>query len=511
MNVSVKTFNISLLISICFVFSSHAEKSTEAKMNACIPCSEIKGLRLPDVTITEANEIKTDKDNQDVSHCQIKGVIGKEIHFELLLPDKWNGRFAMGGGGGFVGSVQNGARYSLNQGFATAGTDTGHQGNGLKADWAYNNMERQVNFGHLAIHRTAEVSKVLIYNYYCSGPEYSYFVGCSRGGGQAMMEAQRYPDDFDGIVAMAPAFNWPEIAAEFIQNSQALYPDPLDIDNPAVTRENLKILQEAVLDACDENDGVKDRLITDPRDCNFKLSDLNPCPDGQPGDDCFTKDQLEAIKTIYDGVVIDGKEVYPGFPFGGENEDDGWISWIVGPMASLKPLNFPTLHYAFGTEMFKYLVYNDPNWDYSKYDYSNFFEETQYAASYLNATSTDYSGLKKNDGKIILVHGWEDAALSALATIDHYEAVMESDPEYDSFMKLYLLPGVLHCAGGRGPFETDWLQLVQKWVESGETPDRVVVSKKENGEVIMSRPVFPYPKTAVYDGKGDPNLESSFK
>jgi feruloyl esterase len=372
-------------------------------------------------------------------------------------------------------------------------------------------MERQVNFGHMGIHRTAEVSKVLIYNYYCSDPEYSYFVGCSRGGGQAMMEAQRYPEDFNGIVAMAPAFSWPATAAEFIQNIQTLYPDPEDLENPVVTMDNLRILQEAVLNACDELDGVKDGILNDPRDCDFELSNLPQCPDDQPGRDCFTQKQVEAIKIIYSGVIVDGKEVYPGFPFGGENEDGGWKNWIVGPTPSLKPLNYPSLQYGFGTEMFKYLVFQDPEWDYSTYDYTDFFRNTEYAASYLNATSTDYSGLKNNNGKIILVHGWEDAALSALSTIDHFESVKEADPDADNYMKLYLLPGVLHCVGGPGPFRVDWLKVIKDWVEQGSAPDRIIVTKEEKEEVVMSRPVFPYPRKAIYDSKGDPNLESSFK
>jgi feruloyl esterase len=326
-----------------------------------------------------------------------------------------------------------------------------------------------------------------------------------------MMEAQRYPEDFDGIVAGAPAFNWPEIAAEFIQNIQVLYPDPDDLQNPVVSLDNLKLLQESVLIACDELDGLKDDIINDPRDCNFELSNLPICPDDQSAGECFTKNQIEAIRTIYKGVVIDGEKVYPGFPFGGESEKGGWIDWIVGPNEDLKILNFPSLQFGFGTEMFKYLVFNDPKWDYSNYDYSNFLEETEWAAAYLNATNSDYSGFEKNGGKIILWHGWEDAALSALSTIDHYESVEALDPEVGNFMKLYLLPGVLHCAGGRGPWMIDWLKVIQNWVENGETPDRLVLTKPEEGKVVMSRPVFPYPRKAIYDGKGDPNLESSFK
>ena len=209
----------------------------------CLPCEELTNLELPDIAITQAS-----LEEEPVAHCKVVGRIGSEINFELLLPQDWNGRFAMGGGGGFVGSIQNIANKSISKGYATAGTDTGHQGNGIRADWALNNMERQVNFGHLAVHRTAIVSKVIISQFYCAKPEYSYFVGCSRGGGQAMMEAQRYPDDFDGIVTGAPAFNWPAFGAEFIQNIKAIYPNPDRLNDPVITADNLKLLQSLILD-----------------------------------------------------------------------------------------------------------------------------------------------------------------------------------------------------------------------------------------------------------------------
>jgi feruloyl esterase len=506
-----KSGTVSLIFAFCFGVAL-AQPGDDLIVNSCIPCSEIKDLRLPDVTILEATEVTPEStENGERAHCKVLGRIDKEINFELLLPMEWNGRFAMGGGGGFVGSIQNMARFSHRKGFATAGTDTGHQGNGIKADWALNNMERQLNFGYMAIHRTSEVSKVLIFNYYCADPEYSYFLGCSRGGGQAMMEAQRYPEDFDGIVAMAPAFDWPAIAAEFVQNSKALYPDPQNLTEPVITKDNQKLLQEAVLNSCDEIDGLKDGLITDPRECDFDPDDLPLCPDGNPGPECFTKEQIQTIKTIYAGVSVNGKDVYPGFPYGGENRNAGWNNWIVGPDASLKPLGFPSLQFGFGTEMFKYLVYNDPDWDYSKYNFEDFFKDTEYAASYLNASNPDYSAFKKSGGKIIFMHGWEDPALSALATIEHFESVLQIHPDADSFTKLYLLPGVLHCGGGPGPDQVDWLNVIRDWVEKGEAPDRLVVNKLKKGEVVLSRPVFPYPRTAVYDGQGDPNIEGSFK
>jgi hypothetical protein len=208
---SIRNFFSSMVLMIFIVSFSIAQVSTDTDKYPCMPCEELKNLMFPDVIVSETTQME-----EPVAHCKVVGVIGKEINFELLLPKDWNSRFIMGGGGGFVGSVQNIARSSINDGYATAGTDTGHEGIGIKADWALNNMERQVNFRHLAVHRTAIVSKEIIRRFYCSDSEYSYFLGCSRGGGQAMMEAQRYPDDFDGIVAGAPAFNWPAIGAEFI-------------------------------------------------------------------------------------------------------------------------------------------------------------------------------------------------------------------------------------------------------------------------------------------------------
>ena len=482
-----------------------AQGISDADKTPCISCEEVKNLRLPDVTISETEMVE-----EGTSYCKVLGIIGKEIQFELLLPNAWNTRFVMGGGGGFVGSIQNVARSRVHDGYATAGTNTGHEGPGIKADWALYHMERQVNFGHLAVHRTAEVSKALIDQYYCAYPEYSYFIGCSRGGGQALIEAQRYPDDFDGIVAAAPVIDWPATGAEFIQNIQILYPDPEKLNEPVITQAHLQLLQSAVLEQCDTLDGVKDHILNDPRECAFDFSLLPRCPDDAGGKDCFTAAQIKAVQGIYEGVANQEGAIYPGFPFGCENEPGGWLPWIVGPNQGSMELGFPSLHFAFGTEMFKYLVFQDPDWNYATYDFSNLSEDARYAAAYLNATSTDYSAFKNRGGKMIMYHGWNDPALSAYTAIEHYEAAKEKDSEIEEYIRFFLLPGVLHCGGGPGPGEADWLELVRVWVEEGQAPERVLVSKTENDEVIMSRPVFPYPSTVVYDGSGDPNVESSF-
>lgn len=491
-----------ILLMMSLFHLTYAQTGTPS----CLPCAELTQLRLPDLRIDRAESLAT-----PVPHCKVRGTIGTEIHFELLLPDQWNTRFAMGGGGGFVGSVQNMAAFTLLKGYATVGTDTGHEGNGLKADWALDHMERQVNFGHLAVHRTAETSKAIIRQYYCAEIAYSYFLGCSRGGGQAMMEAQRYPEDFDGIVAGAPAFNWPAIGAEFIQNCQVLYPDPGQLERPVISFANLKLLHDQVLQQCDALDGLKDNILNDPRECRLDFAAFPQCPNNTAAEDCFTKQQLEAIRTVYAGVFDKDQEIYPGFPPGGENEADSWRSWITGPDPGTMTLNFPSLQFGFSTEMFKYLVFQDPTWDYSKFDFTDFDKHTRYASSYLDATSTDYSAFKNRGGKMILFHGWNDPAISAYATIDHYEQVLRQDAGGKEYLRLFLLPGVLHCGGGPGPGTVDWIELIQNWVEKDAAPDRVVLAKMDGNKVMMTRPVFPYPEKARYDGKGDPKQESSFQ
>ena len=500
----IKSFQIILLTLLLFNISV-AQTSDESEKIPCIPCEQMMKVRLPDVKISQSEQIQ-----EPVPHCKVSGVIGTEINFELLLPNSWNTRFIMGGGGGFVGSVQNQVSWTINHGYATVGTDTGHQGEGISGGWALNNMERQLNFAHLAVHRTAVVSKEIIRQFYCFPADYSYFVGCSQGGSQGMMEAQRYPDDFDGVVAGAPAFNKVAIGAKNIQNAQAMYPNPTKLDEPFLSTAKLALLQTKILKKCDAIDGVKDQIINDPMACDFTIDLLPLCPENTDRDDCFTSNQIDAIKTVYAGVYDQGIEIHPGFPFGGENEKWGWFSWIVGPNQETMRSGFPTLQFGIGTEMLKYLVFQDPDWDYSSYDFSDFSNTTGYASAYLDATSTDYSAFKKSGKKMILYHGWSDNALSALATINHYETVEKEDEEIRDYIRLFLLPGVLHCGGGPGPGHVNWINIIRNWVENGIAPERVILSKSADEKVSMTRPVFPYPIKAIYNGEGDPNIESSF-
>ena len=451
-------------------------------------------------------------------HCQVKGVIDGEINFELHLPlvDAWNGRFAMGGGGGFVGSVQNSllrpnppAVSALEDGYATAGTDTGHRGSITDASWALDNDTAERNFADRAIHVVTDVSKQITEHHYGRRIEHSYFMGCSRGGGQAMIASQRYPEDYDGIVAAAPAFSWPALGASQLQTQQVMYPDPSQLTTPVVTAENRALLEREILAACDALDGVEDGVLTDPRRCRFDPATLPRCSSG-PGPDCLTEAQLDTIEAVYDGPVADGQHVFPGFPFGGENEPGGWDRWITGGGSYALDGN-PNYHFAFSTQIHKYLVFDDPDFEYSTYDFANWHEDTAAADALLSATSTDLSAFRDQGGKMIFWHGWSDPALTALATVEYYEGLLNDTDAAADFTRLYMLPGVLHCAGGPGADHVDWLGVISDWVEKGEAPDQLVASKNTTaGTISFTRKLCPYPMVADYDGQGDPNDEASY-
>jgi len=480
-----------------------------------VGCSDLAAANWGGFTVDLA-ELKVANDDTP-AHCLIQGTIDTEIHFELLLPvsDAWNGRFVMGGGGGFVGRVENQAlSYApslLLDGFATVGTDTGHQGTSIDASWAMNREDREINFGHRAIHLTAETAKTIMRLHYGRDITYSYFIGCSRGGGQAMMESQRFPDDFDGIVAGAPAYNWTGLAAQTVQTQQAMYPDPADLSIPVVTPEVRQLLSSAILDRCDALDGLEDGILNDPRECDFQPSDLPRCPSGETAESCVTDQQVRALEAVYGGPVVNGKEITPGFPFGGEADQGGWEAWITGRANAYGP-GAPSLHFAFGTQIFKYLFFDDPEWDYASYDFSSWVADTQDAAGILNATDTNLTPFETAGGKLILWTGWSDAAITALGTIGYFEAVQKKHGDASSFSRLFLLPGVGHCGGGPGPDEVNWLAAIQQWVEEGEPPTQLMATKRgEDGQVEIQRPTCAYPARAVYTGVGDGTGPESFR
>jgi hypothetical protein len=465
-------------------------------------CSHLTMLKLPDVKVTEAVAVPTATTGAvRVAHCRVNGVIEKEIHFTLLLPDDWNHKFMMGGGGGFVAGIDNQARASVNAGYATVGTDTGYQAGVTSAGWALNDLERQLNFGYLAVHGVAEVSKLILRSYYGSTESRAYFSGCSNGGRQALMEAQRYPDDFDGIVAGAPAYNFTGIAAEFTKDIQAAFPDPRNLSARVFTPEMLKSVETQILDKCDAIDGVKDGVMEDPRQCKVDVATLAG----------LTDVQKNALKTIYGETRNKDGVIYPAQPFGGEGEAAGWPAWITGGGAPLPGQAAPSARFAFGTEIFKYLVFNDPSWDYSRYEFSTFKKDTALAATFLNATSPNLDAFKAKGHKLLLWHGWSDPALPALGSIKYYDDVQAHDAKSTDYFRMFMMPGVLHCAGGPGPDSVDWTAAIDGWVEQGAAPGRIVAQKRDaTGVVKRSRPLCAYPQHAQYKGSGSTDDEANF-
>ena len=477
---------------------------------------------LPGVRITAAQRVA-----KPVPHCAVQGVIGTETGFELLLPDRWNRKFLMGGGGGFVGEIINTALVfnPLADGYATVGTDTGHRGHPLDASWALNNLERIVSFGHQAVHRTAVTAKALASGYYGESIARSLFVGCSRGGGQGLMEAQRYPEDFDGIVAMAPAYHWTgELAARKVKLAQAMYPDPDNLAVATITPEKQRLIGEAVLAACDDIDGLADGILNNPMLCNFNPASL-ACgvAESQP---CLDERELAAAQAVYSDVVVNGIRVYPGLPPGAELTPGGWSRWITGGIGAADIERFqgsvaaasryaapvvPNGSFGFGTGVMKYLVTHNPEWDYSTYDFVEFFTDVAPVAPTLDAASPDLDAFRERGGKLLLTNSWQDMAISPYGTIEYADSVIRRDPAAAQDVKLFLFPGVEHCQGGPGPSWVNYVQIMETWLDTGEAPGQLSATwLDDNRQPDGSRPVCAYPAFPVYNGAGDPRDASSF-
>jgi feruloyl esterase len=496
----MKTIIISGLLAVL----SSAPPAAAADPTAC---TGLTSLKLPDIKVTAAAPVPAPTTGAvRVAHCRVDGVIGTEINFRLLLPDAWNRKFVMGGGGGFVAGIDNQAGGVVNAGYATVGTDTGHRASSvIDASWALNNLERQINFGYLGVHRTAEAAKAIIRSYYGGDAARSYFSGCSNGGRQALMEAQRFPGDFDGIVAGAPAYNFTAIGAQFLKDMRAAFADPRNVTE-SIPIATLKAVEAQVVEKCDALDGVKDGLLGDPRACKVDVATLTGVTDAQRA----------VLKAIYGETKNAEGVIYPAQPFGGEGESAGWSLWITGvnPMFMNSPQKAPSLRYGFGADMFRYFVFNDPSFDYTRYDLSTYKKDTAIAATFLNATDPNLDAFKNRGGKLLLWHGWSDPALTALASVQYFEQVQARDPKAGEYFRMFMMPGVLHCAGGPGPDSVDWAAAIDEWVEKGKAPERLVAEKRTGvgaaATVARSRPICAYPQRAVYSGTGSTDDAANF-
>lgn len=470
--------------------------------HAQVACESLKGFTAPDVKITAAAAATT-----PVPLCKIDGVVGKEINFSVWLPDAWNGKFVMGGQGGFAGRVESQAMgmNALQRGYAIAGTDTGHTGPAGATDgaWALGNMERVANYAHAAIHRVTATSKSVMQARYGRWPDKTYFAGCSNGGRQALQMAQRYPDDFDGIIAGAPAINFQGVTATFATVTQKMYPDPKKLDAPILDKPARDLISKSVLDACDSADGLKDNFLGDPRSCKFDVKTL-ACKGGKK-DGCLTQPQIAAVDVILKGPQLNGKQYAVGFPYGGEFNDAGWGSWLAGRKDGAGP-GRPSLAYGFSTDFMRYFLKQDPNWNHGQFNLATLNDEMKMLQATLSPTSPDLAAFRAKGGKLLMYHGWSDSALSPNMSTDWVDKVYANDAGAKADVRLFMLPGVMHCAGGPGPDRLDTLDALDKWVTSKSAPDELNAGFASGG----ARKVCAWPKNAAYKGTGDGKSPDQF-
>jgi feruloyl esterase len=485
-----------------------------AAVGLAADCEGLAKLTLAATKITGAKVEAAAKDSPAV--CRVVGVMtpaaDSEIHFEVWMPvTGWNGKFLGVGNGGYAGSISRGGLVeAARNGFASASTDTGHKATGgIDASWALNHPEKIIDFGHRAIHLMTVQGKAITTAYYGSAPRKSYFSSCSNGGRQALMEAQRYPEDYDGIIAGAPANDWTHLMTSAVKNSAATLRDP----SFYIPAEKLPAIQAAALAACDKLDAVADGVIENPAKCRFDPAVLL-CK-GAETKTCLTAPQVGALKEIYGGLKdAKGKLVYPGYALSGEAETGGWGGWITGPAPEKSAL------FGFGTNFFKYMVYNDPNWDFKTFDVARDLPAAQKLAAHLNATNPDLRAFQARGGKLILYHGWCDAAIPGQAVIDYYNTVVKKmgAKAAGSFVRLFMVPGMQHCGAGAGPNNfgqggapkgdpaANIAAALEQWVEKGTAPEMVVAAKPGR-----TRPLCAYPKTARYKGTGSTDVAGNFE
>jgi hypothetical protein len=497
-----------------------------------LTCDALKQLKLPHTTITESVLVAAGAFKDPAApwapeqmlpeRCQVKAtltpVADSHINIEIWMPASgWNHKFQGAGNGGFAGSItyNGGLVQALQRGYAGASTDTGHAETGEDASWAIGHPEKLVDFAHRSVHLMTVAGKAIVKAFYGMAPAKSYFSSCSNGGRQALMLAQRYPDDYDGIVAGAPANDWTGLMLDFLWNEQALMKPGAFI--PA---DHAAAIQAAVNDQCDALDGVTDGVIGRPQSCRFKTERL--LCSGEVSNSCLTQPQITALRAIYQGMhSTDGRVAFQGFTPGAEV--GGWDNWIFGKEVGA------TAQARFALGFMRGMVLGDANWQPGSFD----FDRDAHAvidrlAPILNATNPNLGRFAAHGGKLILFHGWADPAIPPLNSVRYYTAIGTAmgAQRRGEFVRLFMAPGMQHCFGGPGPSgfggiaaairpedpSDDLSAALEKWVESGVAPEAVRAVKPKNmlpaifnaaaGGVERTGLLCAYPKVAKWNGSG---------
>jgi feruloyl esterase len=430
-------------------------------------------------------------------YCRVTATVtpigDSRIAIAVFLPSQeWNGKFQAVGNGGWAGNISYPAMASaLQEGYATASTDTGHVGG--NAAFAIDHPEKLVDFAYRAVHEMTVKAKAFIAAYYGQAPRLSYWNGCSTGGRQGLMAAQKYPEDFDAILAGAPANYQTHLHAWDLSVAVPVLKDPAS----AVPGPKLALLNRAVLAACDGKDGVKDGFLNDPRACSFDAAMLQ-CKAGD-ADTCLTAAQVASVKRAYSAARTSGGDVvFPGKEPGSETTWNAFIS---------------NTQQAPGISVGSFQVaYNSTSWDARTFDLDRDLKVVDdKVGSIVNAINPDLKAFKSRGGKLLLYHGWNDTAISPGNAIDYYTSVLKKmGGRQDDFIRLFMAPGMAHCQGGQGPSQVNWMAALERWREGNTAPDRLEAARVANNRIEMTRPLCPYPQIAVYKGVGSTNDASNF-
>jgi hypothetical protein len=456
------------------------------------------------------------------AHCEVQGYVSPNVVFRLLLPMAgWNGKFAQIGCGGFCGTLFPGACDGvLARGYACAWTDMGHESTALDAKWAYNNSQAEIDFAYRATHVVTLAAKAITQRFYSSDAKRSYFLGCSTGGRQGMVEAQRFPWDYDGIVAGAPVISETGDGMALLWNVvSTLGPDGHSVLTPA----DLKRVHAAAVARCDRDDGVEDGLIGDPRACRFDPAELQ-CKAGQK-EGCLSPAQATAVRRIYGGPVNSrGEKLYTGGALPGSELN--WISNYVAADGG------PSVYERFMSNLFGYMSFvpdPGPGWKVGDFNWDQDYKRLGMMESLYSGSNPDLRRFKAAGGKLIVYQGWADQSVLPLNIVDYYETAertMGGRASTQEFMRLYMIPGMNHCIGGEGAHTIDYLTHLESWVEDGKAPDVMLAVHPKAQElrrtwwgahlpptdaVEFSRPVYPYPLQPRYKGKGDKNDAASYE
>ncbi len=454
-------------------------------------CESLASLSLPGATITKVESV-----SENPAHCRVAATLkpssDSDIRIEVWMPASgWNGKYQAVGNSGWSGAIATRAmEEALKDGYATSSTDTGHQGG--SANFALGHPEKLIDYAYRSEHEMTVQAKAIIAAFYGKESKYSYWNGCSAGGKQALKEAQRFPDDFDGIIAGAPGNNWTGRAIYSMWVAQALHKDEASYIPP----EKYPLIHSAVLEACDALDGVRDGLIEDPTRCHFDPKVLE-CKSGD-GPACLTTPQVEAARKIYSGAIDPGtkRQIFPGLEPGSE------LRWDV--LGSPRP-------FSIGNDFFKYVVFKDPSWDYKTLDFdrdSALAEKTD--GGLIDAKDPNLKPFFSHGGKLIQYHGWSDWQISPLNSVHYYESVVETlggaSKVQDSY-RLFMVPGMGHCGSGEGPNRFEKVTALEQWVEQGKAPAQIVASSPDGKR---TRPLCPYPQVAKYKGSGSTDDAANF-